>query len=158
MAHVETFRGVAKGDRLWQLGLGGGFKCTSGVWRAVRAVSEAHAAWGPGVGAAAEGDAAAAPAAGACMLDEVRGGREGLRRGAGCRARAVRPPLPPSSLRPPPCRLRPRRDPPPTHHTPARRARGATRASRVGGRRAAAPQRACNFFLAAGPPGPAAAR
>ena len=152
MAHVETFRGVAKGDRLWQLGLGGGFKCTSGVWRAVRAVSEAHAAWGPGVGAAAEGEAAAAPAAGACMLDEVRGGREGLGRGgAGCRARAVRPPLPPSSLRPPPCRLRPRRDPPHTHHTPARRARGATRASRVGGEARGRAAACMQLFLGGGP-------
>ena len=51
LANVEaSARGVKKGDRLWQLGLGGGFKCLSATWRAVRDVKIDHAAWGPTVG------------------------------------------------------------------------------------------------------------
>jgi hypothetical protein len=45
MAHAEHFSGVRAGDRLWQLGLGGGFKCTSAVWKAVRAINERHPCW-----------------------------------------------------------------------------------------------------------------
>ena len=57
---------------LWQLGLGGGFKCTSGIWRAVRNVREAHAAWGRDVGALTAAEEATLAAAAAvvptCML------------------------------------------------------------------------------------------
>ena len=45
LAYIESCRGVRKGDRVWQLGFGSGFKCNSAVWRANRRVSEAHAAW-----------------------------------------------------------------------------------------------------------------
>jgi 3-ketoacyl-CoA synthase len=38
-------RGVRKGDRVWQLGFGSGFKCNSAVWVANRAVVDAHPAW-----------------------------------------------------------------------------------------------------------------
>ena len=66
LANVEaSHRGVKKGDKLWQLGLGGGFKCLSATWRAVRDVRIDHAAWGPTVGmTAAERAAAEARAAG----------------------------------------------------------------------------------------------
>jgi hypothetical protein len=36
LAYIETFRGVAAGDRVWQLGFGSGFKCNSAVWQANR--------------------------------------------------------------------------------------------------------------------------
>jgi hypothetical protein len=36
LAYIETFRGVAAGDRVWQLGFGSGFKCNSAVWKANR--------------------------------------------------------------------------------------------------------------------------
>lgn len=51
LAHRETIGGVKKGDRLWQLGLGGAFKCNSAIWRAIRNVNEQHPCWAPGVGA-----------------------------------------------------------------------------------------------------------
>ena len=51
LAYVEaSARGVKRGDRLWQLGLGGGFKCLSATWRAVRDVKIDHPAWEPTVG------------------------------------------------------------------------------------------------------------
>jgi len=58
LAHRETLGGVRKGDRLWQLGLGGAFKCNSAIWRAVRNVSEAHPCWAEGVGAVEESELA----------------------------------------------------------------------------------------------------
>jgi 3-ketoacyl-CoA synthase len=36
---------VKRGERVWQLGFGSGFKCNSAVWRANRYVKDAHAAW-----------------------------------------------------------------------------------------------------------------
>ena len=58
LAHRETIGGIRKGDRLWQLGLGGAFKCNSAIWRAVRNVSEAHPCWAEGVGAVEESELA----------------------------------------------------------------------------------------------------
>ena len=49
MAHAEHFAGIKRGDRLWQLGLGGGFKCTSAVWKATRKINERHACWEEGI-------------------------------------------------------------------------------------------------------------
>ncbi|GBF88380.1 hypothetical protein Rsub_01092 [Raphidocelis subcapitata] len=45
LAYIETFRGLKRGDRVWQLGFGSGFKCNSAVWRANRRIRDAHAAW-----------------------------------------------------------------------------------------------------------------
>lgn len=52
LGNIEHTRGVRKGDRLWQLGFGGGFKCNSAVWKALRDIRQPHAAWAqaPGQG------------------------------------------------------------------------------------------------------------
>ncbi len=38
-------QGVKRGDRVWQIAFGSGFKCNSAVWRARRAVRTQHEAW-----------------------------------------------------------------------------------------------------------------
>jgi len=38
-------QGVKRGDRVWQLAFGSGFKCQSAVWRARRAVNTQHEAF-----------------------------------------------------------------------------------------------------------------
>ena len=46
LGYVEAAQGVAKGDVVWQVGFGSGFKCNSAVWRALRDVRDTrHAAW-----------------------------------------------------------------------------------------------------------------
>ncbi len=45
LANIETKRGVRRGDRVWQIAFGSGFKCNSAVWRAVRDVNTRHPAW-----------------------------------------------------------------------------------------------------------------
>ncbi len=45
LGNIEHARGVRKGERLWQLGFGGGFKCNSAVWKALRDIRQPHAAW-----------------------------------------------------------------------------------------------------------------
>ncbi|KAK9803411.1 hypothetical protein WJX72_008606 [[Myrmecia] bisecta] len=45
LAHIETNRGVCKGDTVWQLAVGGGIKCNSAVWTAMRSFTDPHAAW-----------------------------------------------------------------------------------------------------------------
>ncbi len=37
--------GAKKGDRIWMLGFGTGFKCNSAVFKAVRDVKTDHEAW-----------------------------------------------------------------------------------------------------------------
>ncbi|BDA50571.1 3-ketoacyl-CoA synthase 4 [Coccomyxa sp. Obi] len=44
-SYVETFQGVKRGDRVWQLAFGSGFKCCSAVWVALRKNDEKHDAW-----------------------------------------------------------------------------------------------------------------
>ena len=41
----KSARPVRRGDRVWQLGFGSGFKCNSAVWVANRRVVDAHPAW-----------------------------------------------------------------------------------------------------------------
>jgi 3-ketoacyl-CoA synthase len=38
LAFIESQRGVKRGDRVWQLAFGSGFKCNSAVWVANRRV------------------------------------------------------------------------------------------------------------------------
>ena len=45
LSYIESQCGVRKGDRVWQLGFGSGFKCNSAVWRANRRIRETHHAW-----------------------------------------------------------------------------------------------------------------
>lgn len=45
LANVEQNQGVRKGENLWQMGFGGGFKCNSAVWTALRDVRQNHPAW-----------------------------------------------------------------------------------------------------------------
>jgi 3-ketoacyl-CoA synthase len=44
-AFIESEQGVRRGDRLWQLAFGSGFKCCSATWTALRDCGEAHDAW-----------------------------------------------------------------------------------------------------------------
>lgn len=39
LAYAEAKGRVKKGDRVWQIAFGSGFKCTSLVWEAIRAVN-----------------------------------------------------------------------------------------------------------------------
>jgi 3-ketoacyl-CoA synthase len=45
LACIETKQGVKRGDRVWQIAFGSGFKCNSAVWRALRHVGTQHEAW-----------------------------------------------------------------------------------------------------------------
>ncbi|KAI8465507.1 MAG: FAE1/Type III polyketide synthase-like protein-domain-containing protein [Monoraphidium minutum] len=45
LAYLEHHGRVAKGDRVWQLGFGSGFKCNSAVWVAARRIESRHHAW-----------------------------------------------------------------------------------------------------------------
>ncbi|EIE23299.1 hypothetical protein COCSUDRAFT_36731 [Coccomyxa subellipsoidea C-169] len=47
LACIETHVGVRRGDRVWQLAFGSGFKANSAVWRARRASQGQHAAFLP---------------------------------------------------------------------------------------------------------------
>ena len=44
-SYIETHQGVQKGDRLWQLAFGSGFKCNSAIWRARKFINTQHDAW-----------------------------------------------------------------------------------------------------------------
>ncbi len=45
LAYIESRTGLSRGDRVWQLGFGSGFKCNSAIWRARSAIREQHDAW-----------------------------------------------------------------------------------------------------------------
>lgn len=45
LGYIETFKGVKRGDRVWQMGFGSGFKTNSAVWVAHRNNNVAHDAW-----------------------------------------------------------------------------------------------------------------
>ncbi|KAK9813969.1 hypothetical protein WJX73_007415 [Symbiochloris irregularis] len=44
-SHIESFQGIKRGERLWQLAFGSGFKCNSAVWRALKTNLHRHDAW-----------------------------------------------------------------------------------------------------------------
>ncbi|XP_019058304.1 PREDICTED: 3-ketoacyl-CoA synthase 1-like [Tarenaya hassleriana] len=50
LAYTEAKGRVGKGDRLWQIAFGSGFKCNSAVWMALRSVSASEMAGNPWVG------------------------------------------------------------------------------------------------------------
>ena len=43
--YVESAQGVKKGDLVWQIGFGSGFKCNSAVWKALKPINRQHTAW-----------------------------------------------------------------------------------------------------------------
>ena len=45
LSNIESKHGVRKGDRVWQIAFGSGFKCNSAVWRAMRTINDQHSAW-----------------------------------------------------------------------------------------------------------------
>ena len=45
LAYIETAQGLRRGDRVWQLAFGSGFKVNSAVWRARRTFCQHHAAF-----------------------------------------------------------------------------------------------------------------
>jgi 3-ketoacyl-CoA synthase len=45
LAYIESHKGLKRGERVWQMGFGSGFKCNSAVWRVNRRVKEMHPAW-----------------------------------------------------------------------------------------------------------------
>jgi hypothetical protein len=45
LAYIESTAGVAKGQRVWQLAFGSGFKFNSAVLQANRRILDRHAAW-----------------------------------------------------------------------------------------------------------------
>jgi hypothetical protein len=45
LAYIESTQGVARGQRVWQLAFGSGFKFNSAVLQALRPIREQHAAW-----------------------------------------------------------------------------------------------------------------
>ncbi|GMH45598.1 hypothetical protein BSKO_13555 [Bryopsis sp. KO-2023] len=52
LAYIESCQKVKKGDIVWQVGFGSGFKCNSSVWKAIRDVQNTHEAWAHRVGKA----------------------------------------------------------------------------------------------------------
>jgi 3-ketoacyl-CoA synthase len=47
LARIESTTGVARGERVWQIAFGSGFKCNSAVWTALRTNRVMHKAWAP---------------------------------------------------------------------------------------------------------------
>ena len=47
LARIESTTGIRRGERVWQIAFGSGFKCNSAVWRALRTNACAHTAWAP---------------------------------------------------------------------------------------------------------------
>ena len=45
LANIETKGNVRRGDRVWQIAFGSGFKCNSAIWRALRNVNTQHPVW-----------------------------------------------------------------------------------------------------------------
>lgn len=45
LSNIESTRGIRKGDRIWQIAFGSGFKCNSAVWRSMRNNNQQHEAW-----------------------------------------------------------------------------------------------------------------
>ncbi|KAJ9526545.1 hypothetical protein QJQ45_017686 [Haematococcus lacustris] len=74
LSYVETVRGVNKGDKVMQVGVGSGIKCGVNVWKALRDVKEVHEVWEECV---TQDQAAAARAARALRQPHVDGAHAG---------------------------------------------------------------------------------
>ena len=44
-SYIETLQGVKRGDWVWQLSFGSGFKVCSATWVALRQIHTPHNAW-----------------------------------------------------------------------------------------------------------------
>jgi hypothetical protein len=54
LAYIESFRGVSRGQKVWQMGFGSGFKVNSAVWKVRVAFMQhtgmaARLTWGGGI-------------------------------------------------------------------------------------------------------------
>lgn len=45
LSNIESKKTVRRGDRVWQIAFGSGFKCNSAVWRSLRTINDQHPAW-----------------------------------------------------------------------------------------------------------------
>ncbi|KAG1670362.1 hypothetical protein FOA52_000122 [Chlamydomonas sp. UWO 241] len=45
LGYVESVRGVKRGDRIMQIGVGSGIKCGVNIWQATRDIGDVHRAW-----------------------------------------------------------------------------------------------------------------
>jgi len=45
LAYVEAKGRMDKGNQVWMIGFGSGFKCNSAVWECIRPVHDAHGPW-----------------------------------------------------------------------------------------------------------------
>jgi len=45
LSYLESHVGLKRGERIWQMGFGSGFKCNSAVWRVRRRLNKMHPAW-----------------------------------------------------------------------------------------------------------------
>lgn len=45
LANIETKGSMRRGDRVWQIAFGSGFKCNSAIWRALRNINTQHTVW-----------------------------------------------------------------------------------------------------------------
>lgn len=45
LGNIESTAGVRRGDKIWQIAFGSGFKCNSAVWIATRSNTRVHRAW-----------------------------------------------------------------------------------------------------------------
>eukprot|EP00798_Chlamydomonas_sp_ICE-L_P027100 gene27102-2324_t len=45
LSYIESQSGVKRGDRIWQMGFGSGFKCNSAVWKSLKNNKSKHHAW-----------------------------------------------------------------------------------------------------------------
>jgi 3-ketoacyl-CoA synthase len=68
---VESFQGVRRGDLVWQIAFGSGFKCNSAVWRALRTGKVDHRAWRHVAGREGAATQALAAAAAATQAERV---------------------------------------------------------------------------------------
>jgi 3-ketoacyl-CoA synthase len=45
LSYIESFKGLNRGEKVWQLSFGSGFKCNSAIWVANRKIKCVHPCW-----------------------------------------------------------------------------------------------------------------